>query len=226
MSAPIYRRIWRVELLPNPPAFADDDRRLTASLEATFDEATRRAGDWLACRVGCTECCIGPFPITQLDGWRLRRGLEALAGQDAARGVAVVERAREQVRMMAPEFPGDPVTGLIDDEDGGAAAARFARRFAPRPCPALDPATGRCEVYEWRPVSCRTYGPPARIGRDLLPPCRLCFAGAPADTIDACRVSPDAEHLEDRILDGLELAGLIHRQTIVAFALVPGDEQA
>src|SRR4051812_14579993 len=28
------------------------------------------------------------------------------------------------------------------------------------PCPVLDPDTGMCDLYEWRPLTCRTFGPP------------------------------------------------------------------
>ncbi len=218
--APFYRCLWRLELVPAPPAMIDRDQALLASLERTWAQARQRAGAWLACREGCTACCLGPFPITQLDAWRLRRGLEALAGQDPARAAALLERARDQVAHQAADFPGDPVTGAIDAADGGAAEERFAARFASVPCPALDPATDRCELYAWRPVSCRTFGPPVEIGGERLPPCRLCFDGAPGEAIEACRVRPDPEGLEDAILDELERAGLTPRLTTVAFALV------
>jgi Fe-S-cluster containining protein len=218
--APFSRRVWRLELLPRPPAVEAADAALLAGLEETFSGARRRAGGWLVCREGCTECCLGPFPITQLDAWRLRRGLAALAAHDAPRASAVVARARAQVERLAPDFPGDPVTGAIDEALGEAAEEAVAERYASLPCPALDPETGRCDLYPWRPVSCRTFGPPVTIGEQRLPPCRLCFVGAPAAVVEACRVRPDADGLEDAILAELEEAGLTARQTTVAFALV------
>lgn len=219
-GAPFYRRLWCLELVPDPPDVAEADAALTASLDRTLDEARALAGPWLRCREGCTECCLGPFPITQLDAWRLRRGLAELAARDAARAEALLARARRQVDALAAEFPGDPVTGAIDDEDDGQAEERFAAAHAGVPCPVLDPLTGRCELYVWRPVSCRTFGPPVAIGGERLPPCRLCFEGAPPEVIDACRVTPDPNGLEDALLDRLEEAGLTPRHTTVAFALV------
>ncbi len=220
MTAPFYRRIWRLELLPVSPGIVEADAELLANLERTLDEARRRAGPWLACRAGCVGCCVGPFPITQLDAWRLRRGLAVLAARDPARADAVLARARAQVARVAGDFPGDPVTGAIADDDGGQAEERFAAAHASLPCPALDPTTGRCDLYAWRPVSCRTFGPPVEIGDERLPPCRLCFDGAPAGVVEACRVNPDPQELEDAILRQLEGAGLTPRHTIVAFALV------
>ena len=56
---------------------ADGD--LVQILDAALAEAARKSGPWLACRLGCTECCKGPFPITRLDALRLRAGLDELA---------------------------------------------------------------------------------------------------------------------------------------------------
>src|SRR5690242_261004 len=46
---------------------AAGDRAFIQIVDAATAEAARRSGPWLACRPGCTQCCIGPFPITQLD---------------------------------------------------------------------------------------------------------------------------------------------------------------
>jgi Fe-S-cluster containining protein len=121
-------------------------------------EAARLGGDHLVCRAGCAECCIGPFPINHLDARRLRRGIREIRNIDPDRVERVVQRARETALLFAPEFPGDPSTGLLADDEGADEA--LAERFAEVPCPALDPDQGICEVYEYRPIPCRTYGPP------------------------------------------------------------------
>jgi Fe-S-cluster containining protein len=187
-----------------------DDRSFLAILDARLAEGARAAGDRLACRPGCTECCIGPFPINELDALRLRRGLADLGATDPARAEAVRNRAMRDVLDYAPEFPGAPDTGWLADRDD--ALDRFFESHAGRPCPVLDPETGTCDLYAWRPVSCRTFGPPVRIGAEDLPPCRLCFVGCGIAEIESFRVEPDPEDLEGALLAG-------ERETIVAFAL-------
>src|SRR5712671_862263 len=91
------------------------DRELIQIVDAAVAEAARRSGPWLVCRLGCTQCCIGPFPINQLDARRLQRGLAALALRDPERAGRVRERARQTVARMWPDFPGDPATGLISE---------------------------------------------------------------------------------------------------------------
>lgn len=185
------------------------DRLLLRAVDGALSEAARRAGAHLACRPGCTECCHGPFPINRLDALRLQEGLAELAVRDPERAAAVLERARTQLPPLREEFPGDPATGVLADDDEA-----YFTRHGGLPCPVLDPETGRCDLYDHRPITCRTFGPPVRIGDEDLPPCRLCFVGAGEETVEACRVEPDPEGLEDRLLDDLG-----DEETLIAFAV-------
>jgi Fe-S-cluster containining protein len=197
------------------------DRDLLAVVEAAQREAARRAGSQLACRLGCTECCVGPFPINGLDAWRLRRGLEALAARDPEAAAAIRRRAAEAIRAFGADFPGDPATGRLSGDV--KSEDRFFEAHADVPCPVLDPATGACLLYEHRPISCRTYGPPVRFGGRDLPPCRLCFVGAPPSEIEPCRVEPDPDGIEDAILERLRKGG-DDRETIIACAVAPDPD--
>jgi Fe-S-cluster containining protein len=206
-----------------PPESGIDraDRDLLRVVESNLGEAARRAGSWLACRVGCTECCIGPFPITRLDARRLRLGLEELARADPPRAQAIVRRARQAIEATAGDFPGDPKTGRLSGDE--PAEDRFFERYESVPCPVLDPLTGACELYAHRPVTCRTYGPPVVFGGEKLAPCRLCFVGAPAGEVERCRVEPDPDRIENAILTRLEKADGEEWETIIAYAILrPG----
>jgi Fe-S-cluster containining protein len=193
------------------------DRELIQIVDAALAEAARKSGDWLACRPGCFECCIGAFPITQLDARRLREGLAELASRDPERAGRVVERAREAVGRMRADFPGDPESGVLTE--GEEAERRFGTFAEEEPCPALDPRTGTCDLYAARPITCRTFGPAVRWGSDSLGTCELCYRGATDEEIAACGVEVDQAHLEDELLDEMEAATGLHGQTIVAFAL-------
>ncbi len=169
-----------------------EDRRFLRLLASELAAGARVAGLQLVCRIGCTDCCVGSFPITQLDARRLRAGLAALGEADPVRAGAVLARARTAI----------------------------AERDLEGPCPALDPETGACDLYASRPVTCRTYGPPVRIGTDRLPPCRLCFTSAPQETIERARVTIDAAGDEQAMLTALERAGIPDENTTVADTLV------
>src|SRR3954451_12787640 len=89
------------------------DCELVQIMDASLADAARRAGSWLACRVGCTQCCHGAFAISALDAERLRVGMEALRAGGAALAEEVARRARLWVDEHGPAFPGDVVTGVL-----------------------------------------------------------------------------------------------------------------
>lgn len=193
------------------------DRTLVQIVDAAFAEAARQSGSWLLCRPGCTQCCIGAFAINQLDAARLRQGmieLEQRSPQDAA---AVRERARTFIERMATEFPGDPQTGLLyQDEESQKRFEHFAND---EPCPALDPLTGRCTLYDGRPMTCRVFGPPIK-SEDGLGVCELCFQGATSEEIAACEMRPDPDDLESTLIQAAEKNVGRSGETIVAYCLV------
>jgi Fe-S-cluster containining protein len=196
------------------------DRQLVQIVDAALAEAAHKSGPWLVCRPGCTQCCIGPFPISQLDAARLRHGLRQLETGDPAGATRVRDRAVDWVARLSPSFPGNPATGILaEDED---AEARFADFANDEPCPALDPATGMCDLYSARPMTCRTFGPPVRSGAEgALGICELCYHGASDAEIAACEMKPDPENLEQSLVEGMEKAGAARGNTLVAFCLLP-----
>ena len=192
------------------------DQKLIQIVDAALADITRRSGDWLACRPGCTQCCVGVFAINQLDAARLQRGLRKLEAEAPERATAVRQRARDAVSRLSEDFPGDSATGILGDSEECIEA--FENFGNDEPCPALDPQTGLCELYESRPMTCRVFGPPVR-SEGGLGVCELCFQGASDQVIAACEMVADPENLEEHLLTGLEKKAGHHGDTIVAFCL-------
>jgi Fe-S-cluster containining protein len=192
------------------------DQKLIQIVDSALADVTHKSGDWLVCRPGCTQCCIGAFAINQLDAARLQRGLADLETRDPERAARIRQRARESVARLAPEFPGDPVSGVLDE--GEEADRDFADFANDEPCPVLDPETGYCELYESRPMTCRVFGPPVR-SEDGLGVCELCFQGASDKEIAACEMKPDPDDLESHLLEQLEKSSGKRGNTIIAFCL-------
>src|ERR1700756_2543604 len=150
------------------------DSELVQIVDASLAEAAERAGSWLACRIGCTQCCHGAFAINALDAARLLAGMEALRASAPDRASEVELRARAWIDEHGGGFPGDRQTGILGTSL--AEQERFEDFANDAPCPALDPATGRCDLYAWRPMTCRVFGPPVRVADgEALGCCELCF---------------------------------------------------
>jgi Fe-S-cluster containining protein len=130
----------------------------------------------------------------------------------------IERRARAWIAEFGAEFPGDRETGVLGDSD--AERERFEEFANEAPCPALDPATGRCDVYAWRPMTCRVFGPPVRMEAGMaedvaLGHCELCFAGANQSEVAACEMAVPHE-LEAELLEEVGTKG----ETVVTFALL------
>lgn len=210
-----------LSLMPHPARSAQlvkiRDAGLLEIVDASLADAARRAGDLLACRIGCTQCCYGAFAINALDAARLQDGMASLRAANPALAAAIELRARAWIAEHGAGFPGDSATGALGTSS--ADQARFEDFANDAACPALDPATGRCDVYEWRPMTCRVFGPPVRAagenGAEGLGHCELCFIGATPEQIAACEM-PVPHALEAELLQEIEPKA----ETIVAFALL------
>jgi Fe-S-cluster containining protein len=194
------------------------DAQLVHIVDAALADAARHAGDQLACRVGCTQCCYGAFAINALDAERLREGMTSIRAANPALAAEIDRRARVWLAEHGADFPGNSDTGVLGTSDGDQASFEdFANDAA---CPALDPSTGRCDVYAWRPMTCRVFGPPVRSvsenGSEGLGHCELCFIGATPEQVAACEM-PVPHDLEAEVLDEMNSTA----ETIVAFALLP-----
>jgi Fe-S-cluster containining protein len=191
------------------------DRELIQIVDAAMAEAARKSGAWLVCRPGCYSCCLGLFPISQLDAARLQRGLAELATSDPARAIRVQERARDQSERISRDFPGASIQALLDSD-----------RYDEEPCPALDPEAGTCDLYGSRPITCRTFGPPVRCGSESVGVCELCFDGASDQEIAACEVEVDPDDVESELVGEVEEMTGERGNTIVALALLkkPSEE--
>lgn len=120
-----------------------------------FQRATAALLSEVPCRLGCTSCCIGPFPITLLDVQILQEGLASLP-PDRRQGIE--QRAIQQTTAMEAAFPQLTLTALLDhwpDQE----IDQLAEAFHQHPCPALE-TDGSCGLYDHRPLVCRSMGIP------------------------------------------------------------------
>lgn len=193
----------------------EGDRRLLALVDAVTGPTAVASGDHLACHAGCSPCCFGPFAITQLDAWRSKDGVRELTVREPERADAVQRRSTAAVAEQASWFPSDGVGIFVDEVD----ESRFYAFFAAAPCPALDPDTGGCTVYAWRPIVCRTYGPPIRISGKDWPPCPLCFKAATPEEVEMAGGQLDVGAIEQLMMETAEHHTGRRGMTTVAFAI-------
>ena len=192
------------------------DSELLHIVDNWLVKANRAGGENIACHLGCAQCCYGAFAISRLDAQRLQRGLSLLADHDLERAQHLVQRSADWLERNVDFFPGDMETGILHETPE---ADEIFEEFAnDEPCPALDPETKTCDLYEHRPMTCRVFGPVVR-GEDGLGTCELCFTTATPKEIAAAEVPLEGADAEDALNADMERASGKGR-TIVAFALL------
>src|ERR1700677_1658972 len=93
------------------------DTELVQILDAALAGAALRAGDFLACRVGCTQCCYGAFAINALDAARLREGMINLRATNPELAAEIERRSRAWLAKYGSDFPDDSETGILGTSD-------------------------------------------------------------------------------------------------------------
>jgi Fe-S-cluster containining protein len=207
--------------MPRPDE-GSPDASLIQIVDAALASAVQRSGHHLACHPGCTQCCHGIFPISQQDAARLREGLRLLKNHDPQRASRIAARVEDSLQRLAPLFPGDPATGILseDYEDSTLFADDAKDAIGENePCPVLDPATGTCDLYQHRPIVCRTFGPPMRTPEGDLATCELCYITATTEEIAASELDPTIPTQESASNAAYNAIHSLQGETIVAFAL-------
>jgi Fe-S-cluster containining protein len=190
---------------------------LVQIVDSALADAAARSGHHLVCRPGCTQCCIGVFPIAQEDAARLRAGLDVLDQTDAPRATRIRSRVAASMARLDPWFPGDLATGILHEDH--EAAILFEEFANDEPCPVLDPEHGTCDLYEHRPILCRTFGPPMRTEEGNLATCELCYIHASTEEIAACELDPAIPALEEASNEAFNAAHNLNGETLIAYAL-------
>ena len=191
--------------------------RLVQIVDTAVADAYQRGGHHLVCKPGCSQCCIGVFPIAHEDAARLREGMATLTQTDSERAARIRTRIAESLTRLDPWFPGDLTTGILNEDH--EAAILFEEFANDEPCPVLNPITGTCDLYEHRPILCRTFGPPMRTEENNLATCELCFIHASTEEIAACELDPTIPTQEQASNQAYNTAHNLHGQTLIAYAL-------
>jgi len=186
-------------------------------VDTAVADAYRRGSSHLVCKPGCSQCCIGVFPIAHEDATRLREGLSLLEKEDPAKAARIHARVADSLTRLDPWFPGDLHTGILSEDH--EAAILFEEFANDEPCPVLDLDHGTCDLYEHRPILCRTFGPPMRTAEGNLATCELCFTHATTEEIAACELDPTIPAQEEASNKAYNAAHGLDDETIVVYAL-------
>ena len=163
-----------------------------------FDRAHAALLNDLPCRRGCSQCCIGLFPITLLDQQELRRGLRSLPEVQRR---SIEETAALQVEIIEESAPKLTRNRFIDHWPD-CEVDSLVERYRALPCPALN-LDGSCSLYAFRPLACRSMGIPSEAEGSVHGACAV------QTSVPLIRLSRSLRQEEDRLAEE-EASQLVH----------------
>lgn len=134
--------------------FAEYENLVRAS-DAAFEKVSSRFRERVRCRRGCAECCHAAFGLFLVEAVYIRRMFSALDRRLRRSVLSRCERAEKELE-----------NALQGGKDQGGAAGIDLSSVRAR-CPLLS-GDLTCCLYEARPITCRVYGIPTRMGESAV----------------------------------------------------------
>ena len=139
------------------PYFAKYEK-LVASSDSAFDRVKQAHAECVKCTEGCADCCHAVFDLTLIEALYINhRFKEKFKGEERA---DLEDKANRTDRLMAKikrRAQEELLAGRSEEEILTGLAKERVR------CPLLN-AKDLCELYDYRPLTCRFYGIPTAIG--------------------------------------------------------------
>jgi Fe-S-cluster containining protein len=183
-----------------------------------FERANAALLGELPCRKGCSHCCVGIFPVTLLDQQIIQFGLNTLPDAHQKR---IIETAATQVMQLTAAVPQLLLNHFVDHWPEQE-CEQVIEHGSAWPCPALE-SDGRCAIYQFRPLVCRSMGIPS-VEEGLVN-----GACAVQTSVPLIRLSKVLRVEEDRLAarEAEQLEALRHQQGVegeemlLPFAFIP-----
>ena len=123
-----------------------------------FEKVARLHSDCVNCTLQCSDCCHALFDLTLIEALYINHHFnEEIKGSRKAALLELANKADRQVYRIKKNAYKAHESGQSEDQILEGLAAERVR------CPLLN-EENQCELYDFRPITCRLYGIPTSIG--------------------------------------------------------------
>ena len=131
---------------------------LVAQADGAFDRVKNAHADCVKCEEKCADCCFALFDLTLIEALYIHHKFyEKYQGSEKAELLEKSNRADRRIYKIKRKAYSDLQAGKNEGEILAAMAFERVR------CPLLNEKE-LCDLYEYRPITCRFYGVPTAIG--------------------------------------------------------------
>ena len=131
---------------------------LVKTADDVFERVSKEHSECVRCKIECSDCCHAMFDLTLIEAMYINHKFkEKIEGN--AREV-IINKANDidrQIHKIKRKAFKELEAGSSEDEILAKLAGERVR------CPLLN-SKDSCDLYEYRPITCRFYGIPTAIG--------------------------------------------------------------
>jgi Fe-S-cluster containining protein len=132
--------------------------KIVTAADKVFEQIKKDYPDCVKCKIECSDCCNALFDISLVEALYISRKFrEKFNGP-------VLDKLLEKANKADRKIYKLKKNAYRDFKDGKDETAIFEKMAEERVrCPMLN-ESDQCDIYEFRPITCRLYGIPTAIG--------------------------------------------------------------
>jgi Fe-S-cluster containining protein len=131
---------------------------LAGAADRIFEKVKQEFSKEMTCNKGCSDCCHALFDVSLVEALYLNHHFNnRFAGEDRETLIEKANRADRTIYKIKRDARKRLEKGHTEEDLLVSLAAERVR------CPLLN-SQNQCDLYEYRPITCRLYGVPTEIG--------------------------------------------------------------
>ncbi len=131
---------------------------IVAMADTVFERVKKEHPECVTCKQECSDCCNALFDLGLIEGLYINYQFnKKFKGKEKNRLVDKLNRADREVHRIKKKAYKDLEAGKKEEDILKEIAEKRIR------CPLLN-EQNLCDMYEYRPITCRLYGIPTTIG--------------------------------------------------------------
>ncbi len=139
-------------------SFFEKYKKIVESADNIFERIKKEYSDCVKCKIECSDCCHALFDISFVEALYISlKFREKFSAAELDRLLEKANRADRQIYKLKKDAYKDFKEGKDETEIFEKMAEERVR------CPMLN-ESDKCDIYEFRPITCRLYGVPTAIG--------------------------------------------------------------
>lgn len=132
--------------------------KLVSQADELFERVQKEHPECVTCKVRCADCCYALFDLTLIEAIYINYQFKiSIEDKEKSRLIEKANRADRKTHMIKKRAYDSKKAGKTENEILRDIAAERVR------CPFLNDDE-MCDLYEYRPITCRLYGIPTSIG--------------------------------------------------------------